>query len=724
MKSLSFSLASEFPDIANEWHPTKNGDLTPDRIAPHSNKKVWWLCPNGHDYIKTVDQRTGRGYGCSYCSGKQVLAGYNDLATKEPSLAAEWDYDHNYPLTPQTVTSNSHKRVWWKCSSCGHEWQATVNARYRNRGCPACAVSKRTASRLQTMLKPGINDLASQRPDLVLEWSSRNKGSTPKDYTINSSYRAWWKCPTCGNEWQATISNRATNNSGCPRCMKHKGTSFPEQALYYYFKMVYPNAVNGYREWFGSSKMELDLYIPDIRTGVEYDGKAWHSNKHSRARDEKKYKACQENNIRLIRVSEIQDSNASFCDTLVIRKDSTSKALDDAITEAFWHCGVMTLSVDTERDRAEIMMLYITSLKEKSIAANYPDAVKEWDVEKNNGITADMVNASSPVNYWWKCEKGHSYRSTPANKLPYNYGCPYCSNHKLLQGFNDLATKEPAMASEWDYDKNYPLKPSEVKYVSNQKVWWICPKGHSYSASISNRLYGKTGCPICSNHQILKGYNDLKTTNPEIAVMWDPEKNKAITPDSVFSGSNKIAWWRCAEGHSYKKMICQQVKYPLCPICEYRSLLTGFNDLATTHPKLAAVSEKNGDIKPDSVMKSSGKKVWWKCSACGNEWPAKINIRVLTGTGCPKCGYSKKMQDTRASKIKTMKQDLVSKYPSIAAEWDYERNEGLDPNEISPGSNRKVWWICPKGHHYQAWLSDRTGKRKTGCPYCAGKRKL
>lgn len=570
MKPFTSSLASENPDIAAEWHPTDNGDLTPDKIAPHSNKKVWWQCPAGHSYLTTPDKRTGRGAGCPYCSGKSVLAGYNDLATKAPHLAEEWDIDRNSPLTPQSVAANSHKRVWWKCSACGHEWQATVNDRFRNRGCPVCAVSTRTEKRLKTMLKPGVNDLASQRPDLLPEWSDKNTDINPADLMINSSYKAWWKCSVCGHEWQATISNRAINQSGCPKCMRFKGTSFPEQALFYYLNKVYPLTENSYKGLFDSSKMELDIFIPEINTGIEYDGIAWHSNERSRARDKRKYQVCVKAGINLIRISEAIDSQADSCDFFVYRQDSTSRSLDDAISKALRCCGIDSADVDTERDRSRIMAQYITILKGKSIAEKYPDAVKEWDTEKNGGITADMVNSTSNRVYWWKCEKGHAYRSSPANKLPYNYGCPYCSNHQLLPGFNDLETEYPELAKEWDYEKNDPVKPSDIISGTRRKYWWICPHGHSYSAQPNNRVRGKTGCPVCSNQQVLKGYNDLASTHPEIAAMWDSEKNNDLSPESVTAGSNKKAWWICVHGHSFQKQIAQYVKHPICPVCSKR----------------------------------------------------------------------------------------------------------------------------------------------------------
>ena len=83
------SLMDLFPEIAKEWDYTKNKNDKPEEVAPHSNKKFWWLCPAGHEYQTTVDKRTGRGDSCPYCSGKKVLTGYNDLQSQNPQLASE-----------------------------------------------------------------------------------------------------------------------------------------------------------------------------------------------------------------------------------------------------------------------------------------------------------------------------------------------------------------------------------------------------------------------------------------------------------------------------------------------------------------------------------------------------------------------------------------------------------------------------------------------------------
>lgn len=722
---MNKSLFEYSPSIAAEWHPTKNGDLLPTMIAPRSNKKVWWLCPNGHDYAQTPDHRVGRGAGCPYCSGKKVLAGYNDLATVAPDLTEEWNHSRNTSIDPTGISAHSHKKVWWKCKVCGHEWQASVNDRSNNRGCPVCAKKERAKSQRITAAKR--NNLAHQRPDLVEEWDFEKNGDlTPDAISAGSNQKVWWKCKDCGHEWQAAINNRAGNNSGCPRCMRHKGTSFPEQAIFFYLKKMFPDTINSYTEIFPSDKhsaMELDVYIPSVRTGIEYDGAAWHHGKRAFERELKKYEFCKKNGIKLIRITEIEKEPTG--DIIIVRKNNSNVALDQAIKNLILHITSSSIDIDTVRDRAAIMRQYITTLKEKSIAAKYPESVIEWDIEKNDGLTADMVNAVSQDKYWWKCDKGHSYQSTPANKLPYGYGCPYCSGHQLLTGFNDLETKYPELAKEWDYDANTIL-PSEIMSGSTKKVWWRCEKGHSYQMTPNNRTSLYSGCPYCSGHQVLAGFNDLSTTHPKISKMWDYRKNAGLTPEKVSFGSNKKAWWLCDKGHSFKKTIALQVKSPSCPVCEGRQLEKGVNDLSITHPNLSQEwnTDRNFPLTSCDVTFRSTKKVWWKCKDCGHEWQSKINIRILSNTGCPKCGYSKKIQETRQRNTIRNKKTLQDKFPEIALEWDFERNGELSPDNVSFGANHKVWWVCPKQHHYQAWITDRTGKHKTGCPYCAGKRKL
>lgn len=133
-------LASVFPAVAAQWHPTLNGTLRADGVSPYSNRKAWWRCERGHAYQAVIERRTAGGSGCPYCTGKKVLAGFNDLAALEPQLAAQWHPALNGALTPEMVTAGSHRQAWWQCPE-GHVWKAMVYSRTgpKRCGCPVCA---------------------------------------------------------------------------------------------------------------------------------------------------------------------------------------------------------------------------------------------------------------------------------------------------------------------------------------------------------------------------------------------------------------------------------------------------------------------------------------------------------------------------------------------------------------------------------------------------------
>ena len=132
--------ATRFPDIAAQWHPTKNNGLRPEQVAANSNRSVWWQCEQGHTWRAPVGRRVQFATGCPYCTGRKVLPGFNDLASLEPQVAAQWDTERNGSLRPDQVTVGSGKRVWWRCEE-GHVWKAKVYSRTgkMRTGCPVCA---------------------------------------------------------------------------------------------------------------------------------------------------------------------------------------------------------------------------------------------------------------------------------------------------------------------------------------------------------------------------------------------------------------------------------------------------------------------------------------------------------------------------------------------------------------------------------------------------------
>ncbi|WP_280343408.1 zinc-ribbon domain-containing protein [Nocardia abscessus] len=211
VKIRATSLATERPEIASEWHPTKIGETRPEHVAPAANRAVWWQCRQGHEWRMLVSNRTTKGQRCPYCSGKRILPGVTDLASTNPRLAQEWHPTKNNQLKPTDVKRQSNRKAWWVCTQ-GHEWEARIYSRDNGHGCPFCTGQK---------VQAGFNDLATCKPILAQEWNPhRNEGLDPSMVPTQSDRVVWWVC-TQAHEWRASIANRA-NGTGCPMCSGRK----------------------------------------------------------------------------------------------------------------------------------------------------------------------------------------------------------------------------------------------------------------------------------------------------------------------------------------------------------------------------------------------------------------------------------------------------------------------------------------------------------------------
>src|SRR5262245_49863264 len=128
MRASVRSLRDAHPEIAAEWHPTRNDGLTPQQVAARSAKRVWWRCSkdSAHEWATSVAHRTRLGTRCPFCIGRRASA-TNSLAVTEPLIASEWHPTKNRPLTPADVVIGSNRRVWWRCPlDRSHEWRARV----------------------------------------------------------------------------------------------------------------------------------------------------------------------------------------------------------------------------------------------------------------------------------------------------------------------------------------------------------------------------------------------------------------------------------------------------------------------------------------------------------------------------------------------------------------------------------------------------------------------
>jgi hypothetical protein len=278
---------------------------------------------------------------------------------------------------------------------------------------------------------------------------------------------------------------------------------------------------------------------------------------------------------------------------------------------------------------------------------------------------------------------------------------------RLTETYN-LQAVNPSLAREWHPTKNEETTPTQVTPRSPHHAWWICEKGHEWKAIIYTRNNG-TGCPYCSGRRPSPTHC-LASSNPSLARQWHPVKNGSLTPYDVTPMSGKRRWWICAKGHEWYAEVAGRMRGRGCPYCIGRGPDRD-NRLSSRYPDLARQWHpvNNGILTPFDVTVGSGRKVWWVCDK-GHEWEASI-VHRRDGKGCPYCrGILPREQNI-----------LSTRNPELAKEWHPARNGSLTPSDITIGSEKKAWWVCGKGHEWEAVISRRHGG--TSCPYCSYEKK-
>lgn len=223
---------------------------------------------------------------------------------------------------------------------------------------------------------------------------------------------------------------------------------------------------------------------------------------------------------------------------------------------------------------------------ENDLLSQAPEVAQYFDEEMNQ-CSASEVFVKSGKKYWWRCdnELNHKYQMKPLNKVRNNQSCPICSGQQLLTGFNDLQTKYPNIAKEWDYNLN-KNKPSEYTYGSGYKAWWKCDKcGESYQSPINIHIRGHK-CPYCSGQKVLSGKNDLATLFPDIADEYS--ENNELPASKISAQTHKKVKWVCshcnqeylASPHhrtSNDKTGCPYCKRQSKGECEVKKILKKYN---------------------------------------------------------------------------------------------------------------------------------------------------
>jgi Probable Zinc-ribbon domain len=525
--------------------------------------------------------------------------------------------------------------------------------------------------------KKNLKPLSVTHPELAAE----AVGWDPAKFSYGMNINVTWKCKN-QHIYESIINGRALRGSGCPYCGGKKVlVGFNDLAT------THPHLV-----------VEVDGWDPKLFTFGSNkkmpwkcrNGHRWEVSINSRAGTKKSNCPYCSGLKTITGINDLSISHPKLAqqadgwDPSKFKAGSNKKMSWKCAKGHKWESAINKRAI--EEQGCPTCSNHKTFKGFNDLRTTHPNLANEAD-----GWDPTILVAGSGKKMSWKCAKGHRWDARVADRLSGN-NCPYCSNTRVLSGFNDLKSLKPTLAKEangWN--------PSNFLAGSTLKKSWKCKKGHTWNATIKARFNG-SGCHICENQTIKVGFNDLRTTHPNLANEadgWDPTQ--------VFANTRKLMNWICPSGHKFKSAGYSRVAGRGCPICSNKKLLKGFNDLATTHPLLAA--EAVGWDPTLVTFGMGGKKLKWRCSK-NHIYFSSLNNRRLSSDavgGCPYC---------TGKQVLIGFNDFATTHPKLSKEAD-----GWDTQTLTAGSNKKMKWTCAFGHKWNATVSSRVVGR--GCPSCA-----
>lgn len=473
--------------MALEWHPSKNQGIDPSLTSSGSPRNYWWKCSNLHEYERSALLQS-RSVRCPTC---------NSLGFRYPNLIESWDFVRNAESV-YDVTPGSGRKFYWVCPA-GHSVFRSVGKIVERGLC--CAANEDGTLKRTTQLRPGENDLKTLHPFLMDQWSPIEP-SRPEDYHPKSKSKVIWRCVEFGHDYEMSVGDK-TKGLGCPICSNRRllpgfndlGTTRPELLNEWHNTRNAPSKPSGV---FGNAKRKY--------WWICSKGHEWMQSPNGRH----------------------AGGGCPVCSNQVLLP-----GFNDLET------------VD-------------------------PELAAEWDQELNHPLLPSEVLSGSNKAQWWRCKSNprHSWQASPSTRRK-GYACPYCAGIYAFPGQSDIATTHPDLARQIDRSFHSDEEILTLFAGSGKKIHWTCPtlEEHKYISSGAKRLLGN-GCPYCSSHQVLPGFNDLSTRNPGLVAEWDHDRNGMLKPDQVTAGSGKRVHWICARDsrHRWSQRISVR-RWSGCPEC-------------------------------------------------------------------------------------------------------------------------------------------------------------
>ena len=491
-----------------EWWDYKKNKDRPENYPPRSNQKAWFKCDVGHSFntkISIVFDATKKlSGGCNICGSRiKYLKDGNTIENKFPELIKNWVKEKNHGL-PKDYSPHSIYKAWWYCSTC--------NSSFKRR------IDSITSKQKVYCDKCKFIYLPDKFPQLKKIWDTeKNIEKFNEVKAINNPKSYWWKCVVHGSVESSIY--RAVRNNYCEKCVTVSKTSEIEIRLYFELKTIFSDIINQKT----INKRQVDLFLPEEKIAIEFDGYPWHLGKEKK--DLEKTKIIKKQNIEVLRIRDEQLINQNFPEAILIKKSEYMNPI-------------------------KVIIKLLTRIKSYVKDSNKIIKINQY-IENKKLINEDEYN---------KARAKFSLADTDRSLSILKKVCKY-----------------------FDYKKNFPLTPKHFTQGSHQKVWWLCKNGHSkYLRIVQFRQHSydekldKMKCTRCDlSRRSMNPTKDVKNgvlhNYPNIYYQYDKKKNGKVLRSDVSYQSNKYVWWKCdRDNSSWQAHIWQRTVGDIkhCPKCE------------------------------------------------------------------------------------------------------------------------------------------------------------
>ena len=548
-----------------------------------SNIVATWKCSKcSGKYDCSVVKRHQEG--CPYCSNKQMLKGFNTLQETHSYLEKFWDEGNSTKLSD--YWSKSTEAINWSCPCCGIHFQCS----------PIEMISRTNIENSNFETCPNNcdwdtlvfnNDILHDSPKLREEWSSKNGIPVHLALSHIETKKYWWHCSSCKQDYLCSIPIRREVKNTCPYCndelpLKGFNTLFDDYPEFSDFWSK-NNSQDPTQMTISGAKNNKFLWICSC-CNLEFEEKLEVIiDKFSIIQGKELIRVCPYCTEKIPKPSESLGGQKSFLrsEWLENLNGDINKIFCNSSDTVEWVCRRCHRNFKariSERKENDNCCPYCSkrelAVGYNDLATTHPLVIKEWSALNDRESCSVMCNSN--YRAWWKCPvcKGE-YQQEVQSKVIIKKPCPYCTNHKVLKGLNDLATTHPWLINEWSTSNDMDF--SSLMSNSGYKAWWKCSvcKGE-YQQTVKKKILMKESCPYCQNNEVLKGFNDLETTHKHLMNEWDYLNNILLAdPTEINEKCSQTVWWICKENsnHRYKLKINEKIKYEKrsfisCPICK------------------------------------------------------------------------------------------------------------------------------------------------------------